>query len=169
MQADGRLAGGGGRRGGRHPDTPPPGRFRGPKTSKTRQRCSKRLQDGPRGLRIAEVSIEDAEVASIRLKRLPKRPERPPKALPRGPQDAKINFPIAFESFWGSRVFGFPTLQDGPRGPQDRPKTAQEAPKTAPRRPKMAPRRPKRPPRRPKRPRRRLQEGAQTGGPNGHF
>ena len=38
---------------------------------------------------------------------------------------------------------------------------------TAPRRPKRAPRRIKKPPRRPKRPPRRLQEGAQTGDPNG--
>ena len=35
--------------------------------------------------------------------------------------------------------------------------------------PKSAPRRPKRPPIQPKRPPRRLQEGAQTRGPNGHF
>ena len=57
-------------------------------------------------------------------------------------------------------------LQDCPpdslRGPQDRPTTAQEAFKHAPKQFKRAPRRPKRPPRR-------LQEGAQTGDPNGHF
>ena len=35
-----------------------------------------------------------------------------------------------------SRVFGSPTLQEGPRDSQDRPKTGHEASKTAPRRPK---------------------------------
>ena len=34
--------------------------------------------------------------------------------------------------------FGFPTLQNGPRGPEDRPKTAQEDPKTAQEAPKTA-------------------------------
>ena len=41
-------------------------------------------------------------------------------------------FHLAFERFWRSRPFGFPTLQDGSRGPQDRPKTAKEAPQDGP-------------------------------------
>ena len=55
-----------------------------------------------------------------------------PRGLPRRPREANISaFSLAFEGFWGSRVFGFPTLQDRP-----------EAPKIAPGRPKRPPRRP---------------------------
>ena len=68
-------------------------------------------------------------------------------------------FYCVFRYFWISRLFDFPTLQDGPRGRQERPKTAREAPKTAPRRLWRAPRQPKRRPRGPERAPRRPQEG----------
>ena len=60
----------------------------------------------------------------------PRRPKMPPRALPRAPREAKI---IVLRShcfsmllgFWGSRLFGFPALQDGGIiGAQDRPEAA---------------------------------------------
>ena len=101
------------------------------------------LQDAPRGLQEAS--------------------QEPPK------KQKSLLFHWYLKVFVCFRVIGFPTLQGGSRGPQDVPETAQEAPVTALRRPKRAPRRRERPPRRPKRPPRRLQEGAQTGDPNGSF
>ena len=96
----------------------------------------------PRPPRGPKMPPRRAKMASRRPKRPPRRPKRPPRALPRGPQEAKIiDFPMVFERFWHSRRFGFPTLQDDPRGLQDRPKTAQEASKRAPRLPKRTPRR----------------------------
>ena len=76
--------------------------------------------------------------------------------------------------FWRFR------LPDAPRRPKNQeepknPRTKNQEPKRPPRRPQdgpkgpQDPRRPRRPPRRPKRPPRRLQEGAQTGDPNGDF
>lgn len=59
--------------------------------------------------------------------------------------------------FW-PRLFGFPTVQDGPRSPENRPKTAKETPRRAPRRPGGAPKRPTKRPRKPTRAPRRPQE-----------
>ena len=121
-------------------------------------------------LQTAPDRSQTLNMASRRPKTPSSRPKRRPRAPPRGPQEVKfIGFSIVFEGFWRSRHFGFPTLQDGPRGPPYLPKTAQEAPKRAPRRPKRAPRQPKRPPGRPKRAPGRPQEGAQRRNPNGHF
>ena len=90
---------------------------RAPRRPKIAPRRPSWPSDGPRGLQEA--------------------PNRPPRGLPRGPQEAKIvDFHWFFQCFWPSRLFGFPTLDDRPRGPQDRSKTAQEAPKTASRRSK---------------------------------
>ena len=105
--------------------------------------------------------------SSFRLSDAPRRPKKPPrlpqdgprgpqegpKTAQEGPQDAprgiqeasqdgpkrqkSLIFIMVFESFWHSRLFGFPTLQDGPRGPQDRPKMPQLR---APRRPQDSPR-----------------------------
>ena len=102
--------------------------------------------------------------AQRRSKRAPRRPKSAPRRRrwpqdgprglqdgPRGPQEASqegperlqlLIFHCVFRCFLPSRLFGFTTLQDGPRGPEDRPKTAQEAPKTASRRPQTASRRP---------------------------
>ena len=86
----------------------------------------------------------------------------PPK---RARESQIVDFHLFFLCFLLSRCFGFPTLQDRPRGSQDRSKTAQEAPKRAPRRPKRAPRRSKRRPRRPKT----APKGAQEGELRPHF
>ena len=131
----------------------------------------------PESPKTAQASLQTApdrsqtlNMASRRPKTPSSRPKRRPRAPPRGPQEVKfIVFSMVFEGFWRSRHFGFPTLQDGPRGPPYLPKTAQEAPKRAPRRPKRAPRQPKRPPGRPKRAPGRPQEGAKRRNPNGHF
>ena len=70
-------------------------------------------------------------------------PKGPQEASPEGPERLNmLIFHCVFQCFLHFRLFGFPTLQNGPRGPEDRPKTAQEAPKTASRRPQTASRRP---------------------------
>ena len=86
--------------------------------------------EGPRRLKIASRWFKTAHEA-------PKRPPRGlregPRGLPRGPREAKIiNFTKVLEGFLPSRIFGIPTAQDDPRGPQDRPKIAREASKMAP-------------------------------------
>eukprot|EP00959_Pyramimonas_sp_CCMP1952_P416318 8722258-Pyramimonas_sp.AAC.1 len=58
-------------------------------------------------------------------KMAPKRPKRPSRAIPRDPQEAtSIDVPSVVDGSGRSRLFGFPTLQDSPRGLRDRPKTA---------------------------------------------
>ena len=109
---------------------------------------------------IAQDSSSTAPNHTKTLHMASKRPKKPPRGFPRGPPKAKfIDFSIVFACFLDSRLFGFPTLQDGPSGPQDRPK---KPPKRAPRRPKSRPRRPKRVPRRP-------QEGPKRGNANRQF
>ena len=95
---------------------------------------------------------------------------RLPRRAPRGHQATKyIDFSIVFKRFLGSRLFGLPTLHDGPEGRQDRSNTATEAHKRAPGLPRSAQRQPKGLPRQPTRPPGRLQEGSQTGYCNGHL
>ena len=94
----------------------------------------------PGGPRSPKHRPKTPKMASRRPRRHPRRPKRPPRGLPRGPQEAKIvDFHWFLRCFLSSHFFGFPTLQDSPRGSQNRSKTAQEASKTAPRRPKRLP------------------------------
>ena len=87
-------------------------------------------EDGPK--RSKRVS-ETPKMASRRPQRPPRGPKSAPSAPPRGAPEAKIvDFHLFFRCFLPSRFFGFPTLQEGPGGPQESPKTAQEAPKGAP-------------------------------------
>eukprot|EP00959_Pyramimonas_sp_CCMP1952_P111517 2332539-Pyramimonas_sp.AAC.1 len=62
---------------------------------------------------------------SGRPRESPRRPGRLPRGSPREPQTTKFfGFPLVFEGFLPSRLFGFPTLPDDPRAPKHRPKTA---------------------------------------------
>ena len=74
------------------------------------------------------------EASGPQLRHIPLIDPGPPSGRLRGPRIWRFRV-------WGFgrfRFFGFPTLQDGPRGPQGRLNDAQEAPKTAPGRPKRA-------------------------------
>ena len=85
---------------------------------------------------------------SLRLRRLQNAPRSLQEASQEGPERLKsLISHCVLQWFFPSRLFGFPTLQDDPRGPQDRPKTAQEASKRAPKRPKRPSGRPQDDPR----------------------
>ena len=73
--------------------------------------------------------------------RLPKSPPRGPEDGPRGlqellqegpPKPKSLSFLRFLKAMGHLPLFGLPTAQGGPRGPQDRPKIAQEASKMAP-------------------------------------
>ena len=101
------------------------------------QDCS---QDGPRCPQEAPKTCQEGsktpKMAPRRPKWAPKTPQEPLRCRPRAAREAKIvDFHLFFRCFLLSRCFGFPTLQDCPRGSQDHSKTAQEAPKRAPRLP----------------------------------
>eukprot|EP00959_Pyramimonas_sp_CCMP1952_P257885 5389465-Pyramimonas_sp.AAC.1 len=85
--------------------------------------------------KLPHTHIAEAKNVPRRLKMVPRRPKKAqsgPKSAPRGlptqPQEAKIvDFTKVFEGCWHSRMFGFPTLQDGSRSSQNRLKTANDA------------------------------------------
>ena len=100
-------------------------------------RWPKRVQDASKSAqeatKTAQAGSRMAPDAPRRPMRPPRRPKKPPRGPPGRPETAKIiAFRYLFERFWYLLLFGLPTAQDGPRGPQDRPKSAQEASKMAP-------------------------------------
>ena len=79
-------------------------------------------QDGPHGPKMA---LDGPKRAYRRPKRPPGGPKRARRGVPRELREATFfNFLLVFEGFSRFRFFSFPTLHDGPRGPQDRPEEA---------------------------------------------
>ena len=120
----------------------PPKRFpRGPQEAPGRpQQAPGKPQETPKRLptEFRETSTETPrcvyEASGPQLRHIPLIDPGPPSGRLQEPRIKRFRV-WGFASF---RFFGFPTLHDGPRGPQDRLKEAQEAPKTAPGRPKRA-------------------------------
>ena len=98
-----------------------------PDASVTAQDAHPDCQDGPRCLHDGSRWPPDGQRG---LQDAPRGLQEPCHEVPR--KQKSLIFLSVFERFWHSRRFGFPTLQNGPRGPQDRPKIAQEASKMAP-------------------------------------
>eukprot|EP00959_Pyramimonas_sp_CCMP1952_P144080 3016267-Pyramimonas_sp.AAC.1 len=94
----------------------------------TAQDAPKTVQEGPES---PNDRSKTPKIASRWRNGFPRRPKRPSRGIPRRPLKAKIaDLPRGFEGLWRSRLFGLPTLQDGPK----------EAPKTTPKQPTRPPR-----------------------------
>ena len=109
-----------------------PRRPGGPQHSPTR---------GPRGGARTDSSSFPVSEAPRMPREAPKGPQTGAQEGPRGrPQEAReltcVYFEYAFDRFRPCSVSGFPTLPDGPRGPENRLKTAHEVPKGTPRPPR---------------------------------